>query len=63
MRIFKINDENDTHSYKGWLNSDCLIKRALGIYLYCALGSLIIGMVMVAVAIVLSLLLVIFKTV
>ena len=32
----------DTYSYKGWLNSDKFWKRALGVYGYSLVGSLII---------------------
>ncbi len=32
----------DTHSYKGWLNSDSFIKRALAVIGYSTVGTLII---------------------
>lgn len=32
----------DTHSYKGWLNSDRFLKRAFAIYGYATVASLII---------------------
>ncbi|HNW08967.1 MAG TPA: hypothetical protein PK619_00070 [bacterium] len=33
----------DTHSYKGWLNSDSFLKRALAIYGYMSVAGLIIA--------------------
>jgi len=33
----------DTHSYKGWLNSDSFLKRAFAIYGYSFVASLIIS--------------------
>ena len=41
----------DTHSYKGWLNSDVFWKRALGVYGYSFVGSLIIAIPVFAVLI------------
>jgi hypothetical protein len=29
-----ISSEKDTHSYKGWLNSDSFLKRALAVWGY-----------------------------
>ena len=34
--------EKDTHSYKGWLNSDYFLKRAFATYGYSLVASLII---------------------
>ncbi len=39
----------DTHSYKGWLNSDHFWKRALGVYGYSFVGSLIIAIPILAI--------------
>lgn len=36
------NLPRDTHSYKGWLNSDSFFKRAFSIYGYMVVASLII---------------------
>lgn len=33
----------DTHSYKGWLNSDSFLKRAFAIYGYAMVAGLIIS--------------------
>jgi type III secretory pathway component EscR len=35
--------EEDTYSYKGWLNSDKFLKRAFAIYGYMMVASLIIA--------------------
>jgi hypothetical protein len=35
-------DRKDTHSYKGWLNSDSFIKRAFAVFGYNTVASLII---------------------
>ena len=32
----------DTHSYKGWLNSDRFIKRALAVLGYSTIGQLVV---------------------
>jgi hypothetical protein len=34
--------KGDTHSYKGWLNSDSFLKRAFAVYGYSFVASLII---------------------
>lgn len=36
------NHRIDTHSYRGWLNSDSFIKRSLACLGYQAMGTLII---------------------
>jgi hypothetical protein len=33
----------DTHSYKGWLNSDNFFKRAFGIFFYYFFANLVFG--------------------
>ncbi|MCK4635260.1 MAG: hypothetical protein KAT32_00175 [Candidatus Moranbacteria bacterium] len=33
----------DTHSYKGWLNSDNFLKRAFAVYGYAMVASLIVS--------------------
>lgn len=33
----------DTHSYKGWLNSDSFLKRAFAIYGYMFVAGLIVA--------------------
>lgn len=35
-------NEVDTHSYKGWLNSDSFMKRALAVVGYSTAGTLIL---------------------
>lgn len=35
--------KKDTHSYKGWLNSDSFMKRAFAIYGYMMVAALIIA--------------------
>ncbi len=37
-----LNNNLDTHSYKGWLNSDSFLKRALAVIGYSTVGTLII---------------------
>ena len=37
-----MHKNNDTHSYKGWLNSDSFFKRVFAIFGYSTLGSLLI---------------------
>jgi hypothetical protein len=37
------NGEKDTHSYKGWLNSDSFWKRALAVWGYQVVAQLIVG--------------------
>jgi hypothetical protein len=44
MNRFWLDEKNDTHSYKGWLNSDDSLKRAFGV-----LGYLIYGYIMILV--------------
>lgn len=39
------NKEQDTYSYKGWLNSDSFLKRALAVWGYYFVANLIIGVV------------------
>lgn len=34
----------DTHSYKGWLNSDSFIKRSVAVVGYYSIGSIILMM-------------------
>lgn len=34
--------EKDTYKYKGWLNSDCFIKRALAVFWYSTAGYFIL---------------------
>jgi hypothetical protein len=38
----EIKSKVDTHSYKGWLNSDSFIKRSLAIFGYNTVGSFIV---------------------
>lgn len=38
----KIKSEEDTHSYKGWLNSDSFLKRAFAIVGYSWIPGLFI---------------------
>ena len=47
----KYNDQ-DTHSYQGWLNSDYMYKRALAIYGHSliAVGILLVGYLALAFA-------------
>jgi len=33
----------DTHSYKGWLNSDNFLKRSFGIFFYYFFANFILG--------------------
>lgn len=40
------NKEQDTYSYKGWLNSDSFLKRAFAVWGYYFVANLIIGIVM-----------------
>jgi len=35
----------DTHSYKGWLNSDNFFKRAFGIFFYYFVANALIGII------------------
>lgn len=37
----------DTHSYKGWLNSDSFLKRAFAIYGYNFVAGMIISLVII----------------
>lgn len=41
MKTITVQDKKDTHSYKGWLNSDFWINRAIAIYFYNILGGII----------------------
>ncbi|MBS3054382.1 MAG: hypothetical protein J4431_02495 [Candidatus Aenigmarchaeota archaeon] len=43
----------DTHSYRGWLNSDSFVKRALAVVGYNLAGSLVIYGVIIAAALLL----------
>ncbi|MBI4019320.1 MAG: hypothetical protein HY364_03625 [Candidatus Aenigmarchaeota archaeon] len=45
--------KEDAHSYKGWLNSDSFIKRALAVFAYNLAGSLIIYGVIIVIALLL----------
>ena len=45
----------DTYSYKGWLNSDQFWKRALGVYGYSFIGSLMIVLPFIAIVFVIVL--------
>jgi hypothetical protein len=38
-----MNNNNDTYSYKGWLNSDHFIKRVVAVFLYGLVAQLIIS--------------------
>lgn len=42
---------NDTHSYKGWLNSNSFVKRALAVWGYQLVGNFIIGLIFLIVVI------------
>ncbi len=44
----------DTHSYKGWLNSDVFYKRALAVLGYQIAGQIIIGVGFLALFIVIA---------
>jgi hypothetical protein len=37
-----LEKKTDSHSYKGWLNSDLFLKRALAVYGYGFVGNLIV---------------------
>jgi len=52
-----VKKEGDTHSYKGWMNSDSFLKRALGVYFYSLVGYfLLIVPIILILALVLALL-------
>ena len=38
----KSKKEVDTHSYRGWLNSDSFMKRALSVMGYSMVGTLVV---------------------
>ncbi len=38
----KVLPVGDTHSYRGWLNSDSFIKRAFAIYGYSIIAQIIV---------------------
>jgi hypothetical protein len=40
---FWLKREDDTNSYTGWLNSDSFAKRALAVYGYSAVGSILVS--------------------
>ncbi|MBP9815753.1 hypothetical protein KBD09_00745 [Candidatus Woesebacteria bacterium] len=46
----------DTHSYKGWLVSDKLWKRALAVVLYNLFGQLLMGVMFFTLVLILALL-------
>ncbi len=52
----KKNTSGDTYSYSGWLNSDKLLKRSLAVFGHYVFAQLVIGLVILAVFIVLTLL-------
>lgn len=39
----------DTHSYRGWLNSDSFLKRAFAIYGYSVIPSFVISIMLFAI--------------
>ncbi len=41
--MVKQKSKEDTHGYKGWLNSDSFLKRAFAAYGYAMVASLIIA--------------------
>lgn len=48
------NNDVDTYSYRGWLNSDSFLKRAFGIFGYSLVASLIIWLVIMALIVISS---------
>ena len=48
----EIKPKKDTHSYKGWMNSDSFLKRAFGVFGYNMIPALIIYGAMLAVGLV-----------
>jgi hypothetical protein len=55
--------KKDTYSYKGWMNSDSLIKRSFGVYGHYLLAGLMIAGSFLAVILVVSLIASIVKAV
>lgn len=41
----EVKKSNDTHSYKGWLNSDSFLKRSFAIWGYHFVANLIISII------------------
>ena len=42
----KHTEQVDTHSYKGWMNSDHLWKRVLGVYGHSLVGGIVMMVIM-----------------
>jgi hypothetical protein len=36
------DEVEDSYSYRGWMNSDSILKRAIGVWLYAMAGGLIV---------------------
>ncbi len=43
--LFGLNNEEDNYKYKGWLNSDFLLKRVLAFFGYSVLSTLLVWVV------------------
>jgi hypothetical protein len=39
----------DSHSYKGWLNSDSFLKRSFGVFFYYCFASIIFSVIFFAI--------------
>lgn len=46
--------KKDSYSYRGWLNSDSLLKRVFGVWGHYALANLLLGLVAAVVAMLLA---------
>lgn len=46
---------NDTYSYKGWLSSDSVIKRALAVTFYAVFGHILIAIMLFGILLIFAL--------
>jgi hypothetical protein len=47
------DNNGDTYSYRGWMNSDSFLKRAVGVWLYALMGGFIVWLIIMLVFVIL----------